>query len=48
MQQKLNKLRVSIYLSSKQKVDLEKLSETGAPLAELVRRAIDAYLKENR
>jgi predicted DNA-binding protein len=49
MQQKLNKLRVSIYLSSKQKVDLEKLSEkTGAPLAELVRRAIDAYLKENK
>jgi len=49
MQQKLNKLRVSIYLSSKQKTDLDKLSErTGAPVAELVRRAIDAYLKEHK
>jgi predicted DNA-binding protein len=49
MQQKLNKLRVSIYLSQKQKTDLDKLSEkTGAPMAELVRRAIDAYLKANK
>jgi len=47
--QKLNKIRVNIYLSPKQKLDIEKLSEkTGAPMAELVRRAIDAYLKENR
>ena len=49
MQQKLNKLRVSIYLSPKQKTDLDKLSDkTGAPVAELVRRAIDAYLKANK
>jgi len=47
--QKLNKIRVNIYLSPKQKTDIEKLSQkTGAPVAELVRRAIDAYLKENR
>jgi predicted DNA-binding protein len=39
------KLRTNIYLTEKQKASLEKLSErTGAPVAELVRRAIDAYL----
>jgi predicted DNA-binding protein len=49
MQQKLNKLRVSIYLSPKQKTDLDKLSEkTGAPVAELVRRSIDAYLEKHK
>jgi predicted DNA-binding protein len=38
-------LRTNIYLTEKQKASLEKLSErTGAPVAELVRRAIDAYL----
>lgn len=43
------KQRVSIYLSPKQKTELEKVSEkTGAPVAELVRRAIDAYLKTNK
>jgi len=47
--QKLNKIRVNMYLSPKQKADLDKLSDkTGAPLAELVRRAVDAYLKENK
>jgi predicted DNA-binding protein len=47
--QKLNKIRVNIYLSPKQKEDLDKLSEkTGAPVAELVRRAIDNYLKGNK
>ena len=47
--QKLNKIRVNIYLSPKQKADLDKLSEkTGAPVAELVRRAIDNYLKGNK
>jgi predicted DNA-binding protein len=45
----MKKLRVNIYLSAKQKEDLEKISDkTGAPLAELVRRAIDAYLKANK
>ena len=45
----MKKLRVSIYLSSKQKEDLEKISDkTGAPVAELVRRAIDSYLKANK
>jgi len=39
------KTRMNIYLSSEQKRKLEKLSgKTGAPVAELVRRAIDAYL----
>jgi predicted DNA-binding protein len=45
----MRKLRVNIFISPKQKADLEKLSEkTGAPVAELVRRAIDAYLKANK
>jgi predicted DNA-binding protein len=36
---------MNIYLSGEQKQKLEKLSErTGAPVAELVRRAVDAYL----
>jgi len=39
------KIRTNIYLTDKQKALLEKLSaRTGAPVAELVRRAIDAYL----
>ena len=39
------KIRMNIYLTAKQKDVLEKLSDrTGAPVAELVRRAIDAYL----
>jgi predicted DNA-binding protein len=39
------KLRTNIYLDGKQKELLEKLSDrTGAPVAELVRRAIEAYL----
>jgi predicted DNA-binding protein len=47
--QKLNMIRVNIYLSPKQKADVDKLSaKTGAPIAELVRRALDAYLKENK
>lgn len=47
--QKLNMIRVNIYLSPKQKAEIDKLSEkTGAPIAELVRRAIDAYLKEHK
>ncbi len=47
--QKLNMIRVNVYLSPKQKSDVEKLSaKTGAPVAELVRRALDAYIKENK
>jgi len=39
------KLRMNIYLNKEQKAILEKLSaKTGAPVAELIRRAIDAYL----
>ena len=43
------KLRTNIYLTPDQKKLLEKLSDrTGAPVAELVRRAIDAYLVVRR
>jgi predicted DNA-binding protein len=39
------KLRTNVYLNTDQKKALEKLSQrTGAPVAELVRRAIDSYL----
>jgi predicted DNA-binding protein len=39
------KLRTNIYVTREQKRLLEKLSDrTGAPVAELVRRAIDFYL----
>jgi predicted DNA-binding protein len=39
------KVRTNVYLSAQQKTALEKLSErTGAPVAELVRRAVDSYL----
>jgi len=45
----MNKIRVNIYISPKQKQELDKISErTGAPVAELVRRAIDAYVKTNK
>jgi len=45
----MNKIRVNIYINPKQKADLDKISErTGAPVAELVRRAIDAYVKTNK
>jgi predicted DNA-binding protein len=39
------KIRMNIYLNQQQKKSMEMLSEkTGAPVAELVRRAIDSYL----
>jgi predicted DNA-binding protein len=45
----MQKTRLNIYLNKQQKEKLEKLSEKyGAPLSELIRRAIDAYLKENK
>ena len=41
----VTKLRMNIYVNKEQKQVLEKLSaRTGAPVAELIRRAIDAYL----
>jgi predicted DNA-binding protein len=37
--------RTALFLKEEQLAKLQKLSgETGAPVAELVRRAIDAYL----
>ena len=43
------KLRTNIYLTEKEKALLEKLSnKTGAPVAELIRRALDAYLASRK
>ncbi len=43
----MQKTRLNIYLEPPQKDKLEKLSKkTGAPISELVRRAIDLYLKK--
>ena len=43
------KLRMNVYLNDKQKKALEKLSgKTGAPVAELIRRAIDQYLTSRK
>jgi len=45
----MTKLRMNVYLNDKQKTLLEKLSDkTGAPVAELIRRAIDAYLTSRK
>jgi len=45
----VSKIRMNIYLTAKQKDVLEKLSaKTGAPVAELVRRAVDAYMKTRK
>jgi predicted DNA-binding protein len=39
--------RTALFLKEEQIKKLQKLSEkTGAPLAELIRRAIDRYLRE--
>jgi predicted DNA-binding protein len=39
--------RINISINEDQRAGLEKLSKkTGAPLAEVVRRAIDLYLKK--
>ena len=39
--------RTALFLKDDQVKKLQKLSEkTGAPVAELIRRAIDRYLKE--
>lgn len=43
----MQKTRLNIYLNTQQKEKLDKLSEkTGAPMSELVRRAIEMYLKK--
>jgi predicted DNA-binding protein len=45
----MGKIRMNVYLNEAQKKLLEKLSaKTGAPVAELVRRAVDAYVKTRR
>jgi predicted DNA-binding protein len=45
----MNKLRMNVYINSEQKTALEKLStKTGAPVAELIRRAINAYVKREK
>ncbi len=39
--------RVNVYLKPEQKEKLDKLSaKTGAPISELLRRAVDLYLKK--
>jgi predicted DNA-binding protein len=43
------KTRTNIYLTEEQRAGLTALSQqTGAPVAELVRRAVDAYLEKER
>jgi predicted DNA-binding protein len=43
----MQKTRLNIYLNPQQKDKLDKLStKTGAPMSELVRRAIELYLKK--
>ena len=47
--QKLNMIRVSMYLTKEQKAQLDAIFvKTGAKSAEIMRRALDAYLKENK
>jgi hypothetical protein len=43
------KNRMNVYLEPEQKAKLEAISDkTGAPVAELIRRAIDLFLKEKK
>jgi predicted DNA-binding protein len=43
------KIRMNIYLDPRHKETLEAISkQSGAPVAELVRRAIDSYLAAER
>jgi len=45
----MNKIRMNVFLDPAQKQALEKLSaKTGAPVAVLIRRAVDAYLKRGK
>jgi hypothetical protein len=45
----MSKIRMNIYVTGAQKKALEQLSaRTGAPVAELIRRAVDNYLTERK
>ena len=45
----MGKIRMNIYLTNAQKKAIEQLSaNTGAPVAELVRRSIDSYLTKRK
>jgi hypothetical protein len=45
----MGKIRMNIYLTNAQKKALEQLSaNTGAPVAELVRRSVDIYLTKRK
>ena len=45
----VNKVRHIVYLEKAQSAELEKLAaKTGAPVTELVRRAVAEYLKRSR
>jgi hypothetical protein len=45
----MSKIRMNVFLEPRQKQALDKLSaKTGAPVAELIRRAVNAYLKLGR
>lgn len=49
MKQKLKKNRFNLYLTDEQLARLEKVREkTGAPVAEIARRAIDEYLAKRK
>ncbi len=42
-------IRSNVYLTKSEKVELQKLAKkTGLSSAEIIRRAIDAYLKEQK
>jgi predicted DNA-binding protein len=44
---RLHMMRTALFLKDEQLKKLQRLSEkTGAPVAELIRRAVDAYLKQ--
>jgi hypothetical protein len=43
----MNKIRMNVYLTPAQMAGLRKRAEkTGAPVAELIRRAVEAYLRK--
>lgn len=43
--EQMNQLRTNIYLTSRQKKQLAQRSQSeGLPMAEIIRRALDAYL----
>ena len=45
----MNKIRMNVFLDARAETGAGKASaKTGAPVAELIRRAINAYLKRGR